>query len=172
MPPLPPISLRCAAEHAPLIRAVARALRSRPELAPALEALLAAGAADPAPAPILADILERLSVVERALAERAAAPEPVPQPDPAEVATAVLRRATEAVNAATAPDPAPPADPEAPDDFPARMAAARKERGWSFKTLAAAIGLSPQALHAIETGKHHGKDDSRARIAALLGFTV
>lgn len=72
MSPLPTMSVRCRPEHQPLVRAVARALRDTPDLAGALATLLAQPAAAPltVSSPDLADMLARLEVVERWIAER------------------------------------------------------------------------------------------------------
>jgi|GEM_PF-6062423 len=70
MSPLPTISLRCSPEHQPLIRNIARALRTRPDLASTLAALLAEGTSIPVmPSPILTDVVARLEAVERWITE-------------------------------------------------------------------------------------------------------
>ena len=71
MSPLPTMSLRCPPEHQALVRDLARALRTRPDLVPAVQALLAEGApALAAASPVLADVVARLEAVEQWIAKR------------------------------------------------------------------------------------------------------
>lgn len=71
MAPLPTMSLRCQDEHKALIRDLARALRTRPDLAGTIAALLADDAgASASQSPVLADVVARLDAVERWIAGR------------------------------------------------------------------------------------------------------
>jgi hypothetical protein len=72
MSPLPTMSIRCHPEHQRLLRDVAAALRTRPEIAAAVAALLAEpGTAPlPMPAPDVAAVLARLETIEHWIAER------------------------------------------------------------------------------------------------------
>ncbi|MBI5165743.1 MAG: helix-turn-helix transcriptional regulator [Magnetospirillum sp.] len=109
--------------------------------------MLAAMLTDPttaAPSPALADVLARLAAIERWIAERN----------------------TDAFSGDTAPAIAPTTTAE--DDFPARMQAARKAKGWTTRQLAAEAGVSQTVVSHVESRRTAGSPATRAKIAAAL----
>ncbi len=168
MPPLPTMSLRCQPEHQALIRDIARNLRTRPELAGALAALLSEAAPAALAPSVPADVLARLEAVERWIAERntdalqsavrpAVAETVEAQPAPAKVEK---RNATATHDATRA----------GADDFPARLVLARKAKGWSTRKLATEAGVAQPTISHIETGRKVGSDETRAKLATVLGI--
>lgn len=168
MSPLPTMSVRCRPEHQPLVRSIARALRDRPELADELAALLARPVAGPslaAPSPDLANVIARLDAIERWIAE---CNTNVPQPETQPV---VVVAAEEEAPPSASPDRdmgATYAAPHTGADFSARVAAARKARGWSSRKLATEAGVSQTTISHLESGRTAGNAESRAKIAAAL----
>lgn len=53
-----------------------------------------------------------------------------------------------------------------------RLKVLRAERDWSQAELAGRIGVSRQAVNAIETGKHHPSLPLAFRLARLFGLTI
>ena len=53
-----------------------------------------------------------------------------------------------------------------------RLRVLRAERGWSQAELGGRIGVSRQAVNAIETGKHDPSLPLAFRLARLLGMTI
>lgn len=53
-----------------------------------------------------------------------------------------------------------------------RLRVLRAERGWSQAELAGRIGVSRQAVNAIETGKHDPSLGLAFRLARLFGMTI
>lgn len=53
-----------------------------------------------------------------------------------------------------------------------RLRVLRAERGWTQEDLGRALGVSRQAVNAIETEKHDPSLDLAFRIARLFGQTV
>lgn len=53
-----------------------------------------------------------------------------------------------------------------------RLRVLRAERGWTQEDLARRLGVSRQAVNAIETGKHGPSLDLAFRIAAAFGRPV
>ena len=53
-----------------------------------------------------------------------------------------------------------------------RLRVLRAEKGWTQEDLGKAIGVSRQAVNAIETEKHDPSLDLAFRIAAVFGQTV
>lgn len=178
MSPLPTISLRCAPEHAALIRDIARALRTRPGLADALAALLADASPSAAPAPVLADVLARLEAVERWISERntpvlrcSAADDEAGSavPAPAPEGNADAMQGNTPTVAPAAPEAAPTAHP---GEFSDAIKRARTALKWSTRKLAAEAGVSQTTVSHIETGRTPGTPENRAKIAAALGIEV
>jgi putative transcriptional regulator len=53
-----------------------------------------------------------------------------------------------------------------------RLRVLRAERGWSQAELGSRIGVSRQAVNAIETGKHDPSLPLAFRLARLLGLSI
>jgi putative transcriptional regulator len=53
-----------------------------------------------------------------------------------------------------------------------RLRLLRAERGWTQEQLSAAIGVSRQAINALETERHDPSLDLALRIAAVFGTPV
>ena len=53
-----------------------------------------------------------------------------------------------------------------------RLRVLRAERGWSQAELGGRIGVSRQAVNAIETGKHDPSLPLAFRLARLFGLTI
>ena len=53
-----------------------------------------------------------------------------------------------------------------------RLRVLRAERGWSQAELGGRIGVSRQAVNAIETGKHDPSLPLAFRLARLFGMTI
>lgn len=53
-----------------------------------------------------------------------------------------------------------------------RLRALRTERGWTQEELGRRLGVSRQAVNALETEKHDPSLDLAYRIAALFGLAV
>ena len=53
-----------------------------------------------------------------------------------------------------------------------RLRVLRAEKGWTQEDLGKAIGVSRQAVNAIETEKHDPSLDLAFRIAAVFGQTI
>ena len=53
-----------------------------------------------------------------------------------------------------------------------RLRILRAERGWTQERLSAAIGVSRQAINALETERHDPSLDLAYRIASAFGVTV
>ena len=53
-----------------------------------------------------------------------------------------------------------------------RLKVLRAERGWTQEDLAKRVGVSRQAVNALETEKHDPSLDLAYRIAAVLGQSV
>lgn len=53
-----------------------------------------------------------------------------------------------------------------------RLRVLRAERGWSQAELGGQIGVSRQAVNAIETGKHDPSLPLAFRLARLFGMTI
>ena len=53
-----------------------------------------------------------------------------------------------------------------------RLRVLRAERGWTQEQLGAAIGVSRQAINALEAERHDPSLDLAYRIAAAFGVTV
>ena len=53
-----------------------------------------------------------------------------------------------------------------------RLRVLRAERGWSQAELGGRIGVSRQAINAIETGKHDPSLPLAFRLARLFGMTI
>ena len=53
-----------------------------------------------------------------------------------------------------------------------RLRVLRAERGWSQAELSGRIGVSRQAVNAIETGKHDPSLPLAFRLARLFGLTI
>jgi putative transcriptional regulator len=53
-----------------------------------------------------------------------------------------------------------------------RLRVLRAERGWTQEQLSAAIGVSRQAINALETERHDPSLDLAYRISAAFGLSV
>ncbi len=165
MSALPTMSLRVPPEHQALIRAVARALRTRPALPAALVALLAEGEpASAAPLPGLSDVVARLEAVEAWIAGRNAAATPTSAPAPQE--PALPRPAIEAPAAGAAVPSGHRTGGKA--DLAAVVKAARAGRGWSQAELATRAGCALPTVGRLERGLGVGR--TWPKIAAALGL--
>lgn len=177
MSPLPTISLRCAPEHAALIRDIARTLRTRPDLAVTLAALLADASPSAAPAPVLADVLARLEAVERWIAERNTPVLRCGAADDEAASSGTTPAAERNADATHGNTPTTPATPETattaqPGEFSDAIKRARTALKWSTRKLAAEAGVSQTTVSHIETGRTPGTPENRAKIAAALGIEV
>ncbi len=202
MSPLPTMSIRCHPEHQRLLRDVAAALRTRPEIAAAVAALLAEpGTAPlpmPMPAPDLAAVLARLETIERWIAERNTdVTRSGETPDgAAERNTGATRYVTRAAvaapsdhppAAAVTPDAPPPeSDTETTLGRPGKAAgaaeAATDTSGTSGTTDALGAAGEPgkrtrlsgeaKAARAAEIRRRRAAGESAVTIAAALGISV
>ena len=62
--------------------------------------------------------------------------------------------------------------PDEEQDVRNRLRVLRAERGWSQAELGGRIGVSRQAVNAIETGKHDPSLPLAFRLARLFGFSI